>query len=78
MTIVLSKSRLAVDELIKKLDISEEEIREGGDKWMKICQTCGLSVEDTDRQCPNCGSYDLRSDNKEQFENVDVRLRRFK
>lgn len=51
---------------------------DGGDKWMKICQICGLSVEDTDKQCPNCGSYDLRSDKKEQYVNVDVRLRRFK
>lgn len=54
------------------------ETMKGGDKWMKICMICGLSVEDIDSQCPNCGSYDLRSDKKERYENVDVRLRRFK
>lgn len=28
---------------------------------MKMCAVCGHAIEDTTKECPNCGSYDFRT-----------------
>lgn len=28
---------------------------------MKMCAVCGQAIEDTTKECQNCGSYDFRT-----------------
>lgn len=44
----------------------------------KICRVCGYSIENTDiRECPNCGSYDLKIVRPEKERSERFRLGRW-
>ena len=40
---------------------------------MKICMACSGTVENYERQCPNCGSHELRYDYELKETNITLR-----